>query len=122
MAPTNAAALRKLTKKDLLTQLKDLKKELLTLRISKVASSSPQNLSKIRVVKKSIARILTVMNQKQKASLVKFWKDKKLIPYDLRPKKTRAIRRQLTAKQLTKRTRRQQNKLVIKAKFAVRAK
>lgn len=47
-------------------------------------------------VRKSIARVLTVMNQKQRQNLREYYKNKKYIPLDLRPKKTRAIRRRLT--------------------------
>ena len=47
-------------------------------------------------VRKSIARVLTVMNQKQRQNLREFYKSKKYLPLDLRPKKTRAIRRRLT--------------------------
>ena len=36
------------------------------------------------------------MNQKQRQNLREFYKNKKYIPLDLRPKKTRAIRRRLT--------------------------
>ena len=50
-------------------------------------------LSKIRVVRKSIARVYIVMHQKQKENLRKFYKGKKYKPLDLRPKKTRAIRK-----------------------------
>lgn len=47
------------------------------------------------VVRKSIARCLTVINQKTRANLRELYKGKKL-PLDLRAKKTRAIRRRLT--------------------------
>ena len=36
------------------------------------------------------------MNQKSRTNLREFYKDKKYLPLDLRPKKTRAIRRRLT--------------------------
>ncbi|KAK2949321.1 putative 60S ribosomal protein L35 [Blattamonas nauphoetae] len=121
MAPTRAVELRKQSKEELLKQLKDLKSELLKLRISKVASSNPQNLSKLRVVRKSIARVLTVMNQKTRASVAKFWREKKYSPTDLRKKKTRAIRRKLTKTQVTKKTRRAERKEVKVARFAVRS-
>ena len=38
-----------------------------------------------KVVRKSIARVLTVINQTQKAQLRVFYKDKKQLPLDLRP-------------------------------------
>jgi len=47
-------------------------------------------------VRKSIARVLTVMNQKARQNLREYYKDKKYKPLDLRPKKTRAIRRRLS--------------------------
>jgi large subunit ribosomal protein L35e len=47
-------------------------------------------------IRKSIARVLTVINANQRAQLRIFYKNKKYIPLDLRPKQTRAIRRRLT--------------------------
>lgn len=48
----------------------------------------------------SIAQVLTVISQKQKAALREAYKNKKYLPLDLRPKKTRAIRRRLTKHQV----------------------
>lgn len=53
-----------------------------------------------KVVRLSIAQVLTVISQKQKAALREAYKNKKLLPLDLRPKKTRAIRRRLTKHQV----------------------
>jgi large subunit ribosomal protein L35e len=53
------------------------------------------------VVRTSIARVLTVMSQKQKSALRDAYKNKKYLPLDLRPKKTRAIRRRLTKHQVS---------------------
>lgn len=47
-------------------------------------------------VRKSIARVLTVINTTQRQQLRIFYKGKKYIPLDLRPKQTRAMRRRLT--------------------------
>lgn len=47
----------------------------------------------------SIAQVLTVISQKQKAALREAYKNKRFLPLDLRPKKTRAIRRRLTKHQ-----------------------
>jgi hypothetical protein len=47
-------------------------------------------------VRKSIARVLTVTNQKARQNIREYYKNKKYLPLDLRPKKTRAIRRRLT--------------------------
>merc|ERR1711911_102681 len=76
-------------------QLDDLKMELASLRVAKVTGGAASKLSKIRVMRKSIARVHIVMAQKQKENLRKFYKNKKYKPLDLRPKKTRAIRRRL---------------------------
>ena len=47
-------------------------------------------------VRKSIARVLTVINANQRAQLRIFYKGKKYMPLDLRAKQTRAIRRRMT--------------------------
>ena len=54
-------------------------------------SSHPRDdgCARSKVVRKSIARVLTVINQTQKSQLRLFYKDKKLLPLDLRAKKTR---------------------------------
>nr|XP_018685052.1 PREDICTED: 60S ribosomal protein L35-like isoform X1 [Musa acuminata subsp. malaccensis] len=84
--------LRGKTKAELHNQLRDLKNELSLLRVAKVTGGAPNKLSKIKVVRLSIARVLTVTSQKQKAALREAYKKKKHIPLDLRPKRTRAIR------------------------------
>ena len=58
-----------------------------------MTGGAASKLSKIRVIRKSIARVHIVMHQKQKENLRKFYKGKKYKPLDLRPKKTRAIRK-----------------------------
>ena len=75
-----------------------------------------------RVIRKSIARVLTVIHQTQKENLRKFYKGKKYKPLDLRPKKTRAIRRALTAREKKLKTKKQWRKerLYPKRKYAVR--
>ncbi|KAG6528330.1 hypothetical protein ZIOFF_010483 [Zingiber officinale] len=93
--------LRGKTKTELQNQLKELKNELSLLRVAKVTGGAPNKLSKIKVVRLSIARVLTVISQKQKSALREVYKKKKLLPLDLRPKKTRAIRRRLTKHQVT---------------------
>lgn len=47
-------------------------------------------------IRKSIARVLTVINLKQRQQLRLFYKNKKYLPLDLRAKQTRAIRRRLS--------------------------
>jgi len=73
----------------------ELKAELGQLRIQKVVSSGSK-LNKIHDLRKSIARVLTVINAKQRSQLRLFYKNKKYAPLDLRPKQTRAIRRRLS--------------------------
>ena len=63
--------------------------------MAKVTGGAAAKLMKIRVTRKNIARVLTVINQTQKRELLKFYKDKKYVPLDLRPRLTRAMRRQL---------------------------
>ena len=102
------------SKNDLSKQLVELKNELLALRVQKIAGGSASKLTKMcavtsqrsfrltnmspcsNTVRKSIARVLTVMNHKARQNLREYYKDKKYLPLDLRAKKTRAIRRRLT--------------------------
>lgn len=83
------------SKEDLVKQLSELKTELGQLRIQKIASSGSK-LNRIHDLRKSIARVLTVVNLKQRSQLRLFYKNKKYLPLDLRPKQTRAIRRRLS--------------------------
>ena len=62
-----AHELRQENKEALLKRLEDLKNELAQLRVSKVTGGAASKLAKIKVVRKSIARVLTVYNQNQKA-------------------------------------------------------
>ncbi|KAL1763331.1 60S ribosomal protein L35 [Sigmodon hispidus] len=90
MAKIKAQELRGKKKEELLKQLEDLKVELSQLPIAKVTGGPASKLSKIRVARKSIAHVLSAINQTQKENLRKFYKGKKHNPLDLRPKKTRA--------------------------------
>ena len=67
-------------------------------------------LAKIKTVRKSVAKVLTVLNQNQKAALRKVYDGKKFAPRDIRVKKTRAIRRALTTEELSRKTLRQQKR------------
>uniref|UniRef100_A0A915EQP2 Large ribosomal subunit protein uL29 n=1 Tax=Ditylenchus dipsaci TaxID=166011 RepID=A0A915EQP2_9BILA len=96
MVRVKTHTLRGKKKEELLKDLEDQKTELASLKIAKVTNGAVSKLSNIRVVRKNIARILTVINQSQKMNLQKFYKNKKYRPIDLRLKKTRAMRRQLT--------------------------
>ncbi|XP_063265847.1 large ribosomal subunit protein uL29 [Prinia subflava] len=123
MAKIKARDLRGKKKEELLKQLDDLKVELSQLRVAKVTGGAASKLSKIRVVRKSIARVLTVINQTQKENLRKFYKGKKYKPLDLRPKKTRAMRRRLNKHEENLKTKKQQRKerLYPARKFAIKA-
>ena len=123
MARIKCSELRQKKKEELVKQLEDLKTELGSLRVAKVTGGAASKLSKIRVVRKSIARVYIVMHQKQKENLRKFYKGKKYIPLDLRPKKTRAIRKALTAHEAGLKTAKEHRRLKAfpQRKFAVKA-
>jgi len=123
MAKLSIKQLREKKKDDLLKQLDDLKQELANLRVSKVTGATASKLSKIKILRKNIARVLTVMNMNQKANLRKFYKGKKYVPRDLKPKLTRAKRRELTPAQKAKKTQKEQSRLRNwpERRFAVKA-
>merc|ERR1712189_8326 len=110
MAKVKAKGLRGKKKEDLLKQLDELKNELQTLRVAKVTGGAAAKLAKIYTVRKSVARVLTVINQTQKENLRKFYRKKSFKPLDLRPKKTRALRRRLNKHEESLRTKKQQRK------------
>lgn len=91
-------------------QLEDLKQELASLRVAKVTGGAASKLARIRIVRKGIARVHTVINQAQKDNLRKFYRRKTFVPRDLRAKKTRAMRRALTPHEASKRTMKQERK------------
>ncbi|KDQ64501.1 hypothetical protein JAAARDRAFT_28131 [Jaapia argillacea MUCL 33604] len=105
-----AYELQSKSKTDLTKQLTELKNELLQLRVQKVVGGSAAKLTKINTVRKSIARVLTVMNHKARQNLREFYKDKKYLPLDLRAKRTRAIRRRLTKHEKSLKTEKQHKK------------
>uniref|UniRef100_A0A194ANB1 Large ribosomal subunit protein uL29 n=1 Tax=Pinctada fucata TaxID=50426 RepID=A0A194ANB1_PINFU len=122
MAKVKAKELRGKKKEELVKQLDELKNELGTLRVAKVTGGAASKLSKIRVVRKSIARVLTVIHQTQKDNLRKYYKSKKFKPKDIRAKKTRAMRRALTPYEKSLKTKKQLRKerLYPMRKFAVK--
>ncbi|KLO07536.1 ribosomal protein L35 [Schizopora paradoxa] len=111
------------SKNELSKQLSELRQELLTLRVQKVAGGSASKLTKINTVRKSIARVLTITNQKQREAVRSLYSGKKYQPLDIRVKKTRAIRRRLTAHEKSQKTIRQHKKDIHfpKRKYAVKA-
>ena len=115
--------LRNKKKDELQKDLDSMKQELQTLRVAKVTGGAASKLSKIRVVRKNIARILTVMNETQKANLRKVFRGKKYKPLDLRPKLTRAKRRALSDTEASIKTRKQsrRERLWPQRKYALKA-
>uniref|UniRef100_A0AAF5RTU8 Large ribosomal subunit protein uL29 n=1 Tax=Wuchereria bancrofti TaxID=6293 RepID=A0AAF5RTU8_WUCBA len=77
MTKVKARDLRGKKKEELTKQLDEQKTELASLQVSKVVGGGASKLSKIRTVRKNIARILTVINQTQKQELRKFYKVEK---------------------------------------------
>merc|ERR1711915_721613 len=117
------SVLRTKKKEELTKQLEDLKTELGELRVATVTGGAASKLSNIRVVRKSIARVYIVMHQKQKENLRKLYRGKKYKPLDLRPKKTRAIRKALTPHEKNLKTAREMKRIrsFPQRRFAVKA-
>ena len=114
----SAKEYRKKENKDLLTDLKKLREDLQTIRFTKVSGTAVAKLSKIKSLRKQIARVLTIIRENKKAEIIKNLRTKatkeekdgkeeelkttiknlkmKHIPLDLRPKRTRAMRRRMT--------------------------
>ncbi|KAF9502914.1 hypothetical protein BS47DRAFT_1310515, partial [Hydnum rufescens UP504] len=72
------------SKSDLTKQLQELKTELLSLslHVQNIASLLASKLSQISTIRKSIAHVLTVMNQKACQNLREYYKNKKYLPLD----------------------------------------
>ncbi|MCQ2818530.1 MAG: 50S ribosomal protein L29 [archaeon] len=121
MVKENApATLRKKTVPDLLVDLKKFREDLQQIRFTKSSGTAVQKIAKIKSLRKAIARSLTILREKKKEEVVgtllkryetKIGEDKKpqkneigsvknlkvkMLPKDLRAKKTRAIRRRMT--------------------------
>ncbi|KAF9542395.1 60S ribosomal protein L35 [Mortierella hygrophila] len=109
-AAVKAYELRTKNKAELTKQLEELKQELASLKVQKVAGGSAGKLTKISAVRKSIARVMTVITQTQRAQLRLFYQKKNFLPLDLRVKKTRAIRRRLTKHEASVKTVKQTKK------------
>lgn len=103
--------------------MRDLKQELSTLRVQKVSSGAANKVSRIQSVRKSIARVLTVIKQNQRDQLKLLYANKKYKPLDLRHKKTRAIRKAISKKDASRMTERQKKRKIHFSlrKFAVKA-
>merc|ERR1712141_922842 len=90
MVKVKAKDLRGKNKEELLKQLDELKNELQTLRVAKVTGGAATKLAKIYTVRKSVARVHTVINQTQK--------------------ETRAMRRALTPYEKSIKSKKEQRK------------
>merc|ERR1711933_232953 len=90
-----------------LKTLAENRKSLADLHVAKVTGGAASKIAKIKGVRKSIARVLTVHNQQQKEGLRKAAAGSKYMPKDLRAKKTRAMRRALTKAERTQKTQKQ---------------
>merc|ERR1711865_1046420 len=99
------------------------KAELNNSRVHKVTGGAANKLSKIKVLRKNIARVLTVINDTQKGALRQHYAGLKYAPLDLRVKKTRAIRRRLTQHEAGLQTNRQAKRAALfpLRKYAVKA-
>merc|ERR1719198_714020 len=84
--------LRKQEEPQLLGSLTQLKHELVSLRTAKNSSSSQVKLARIRTVRKAIARILTVINEKRRDAARDKYEKSSRKPRDLRRKLTKAKR------------------------------
>lgn len=110
MAHLKVKDLRDKSKDELLNQLTELKKELSQLRVTKQVSGTANRLGRIGPIRKSIARVLTVVNQKERENLRKFYSEKKLkakTPKALRAKLTHSRRLALKDIEKNRKTRRQ---------------
>merc|ERR1712071_113980 len=95
---------------ELLKTLAENRKQLADLHVAKVTGGAASKIAKIKQVRKSITRVLTVHNQQQKEGIRKAAAGSKYVSKDLRVKKTRAMRRALTKEQRGKKTLKQQKK------------
>ncbi|CAG9319939.1 unnamed protein product [Blepharisma stoltei] len=102
MVKVKAYELRKKEPEALQKQLEELKTELSHLRVAKVAGGAPSKLSKIRVFRKDVAKVLTIIHEKKRDQIKAANKGKKYLAFDIRPKLTRALRLRLTKEQAKK--------------------
>ncbi len=117
---TSAKEIRKKKSAELISDLKKAREELQQIRFTKTSGTSVQKITKIKGLRKQIARTLTIIRENNKNDIIsklrkryetKLDENKKEIkeeqgeiknlkvkhlPKDLRAKKTRAIRRRMT--------------------------
>merc|ERR1712151_1334262 len=110
MQRVKAHELRSKDEQACVEELQKHRKEWASLRVSKVAAAPQVKLAKVRAVRKNIAKVLTVINEKRRSEARDAFGKKKYLPRDLRMKKTRAFRRRLTKFERTRTTHRAQKK------------
>ncbi|KAJ1837641.1 60S ribosomal protein L35, L29 [Coemansia sp. RSA 2703] len=123
MVKVKVTDLRAKSQAELTQVLDQYKQDLMDLKVKQVASGSDVNGAKIRDTRRNIARVLTVITQQARDEVRAQYAGKKYIPKDLRAKKTRALRRALTAEELSRTTVRQQKKnaLFARRQYAIKA-
>lgn len=102
--------LRSSDKNELQKKLAEFKKELSQLRVVQQVSGQAGRIARIGPIRKSIARILTVLNQNERENLRKAYSDKKTrdaMPKSLKQKLTRRRRLALKDNEKNRKTRRQ---------------
>jgi len=104
MGYLKAHELRNKKRSELNEELATLEKKLFELRGQKAASSSGAKLNEIRVVRRDVARVKTVLMEQQRDALKKKYSSAKLVPKDLREYKEKSVRNQLAAKWANKKT------------------
>ncbi|KAL0236970.1 hypothetical protein PCE1_000367 [Barthelona sp. PCE] len=101
---------REMNVEEIMSSLKKEKNELLKLRVSKVASGGASKLLQMKNIRREIARMKTIMREKQLEELRTKYEGKKYAPICLRTKGTRAMRRALSEEQKAMQTVRQQKR------------
>ncbi|UJR16294.1 hypothetical protein I4U23_003200 [Adineta vaga] len=104
MAQLRCSDIRSKKPDELEEQLNNLQEELASLK------TGSKNVDKIGQVQKSIVHVHIVQNQTRKDNLRSFYQGEKYKPKDLRPKQTRAKRRELTSKEESNRLTKAQRK------------
>lgn len=92
--------LRAKTEDEIKEDLKKLKEELKDLRNNKAANANSAKAARIKIIRKSIARHFTLINEKARKRIgEKLAKTSPKLAQTLRSKLTRAVRRRLTKQQ-----------------------
>ena len=105
----NAKTLREKPVAELQQLLAANQAKLFELRVKKNSEGQAKDLSAIRTTRREIARLATVINQQYREEARQALKGK-VLPKELRAKKTRALRRALTTKEASIKTLSQQKK------------